>query len=71
MEFSSVLRCNRWDEDIRILWGEDTVSTIAKFKSYRRRRAELAATRVMQRRDFQPHNDTTRMEMLLYTNRIM
>ncbi|GAA4915468.1 hypothetical protein [Stackebrandtia albiflava] len=47
------------------------MSTIAKFKSYRRRRAELAATRVMQRRDFQPHNDTTRMEMLLYTNRIM
>lgn len=47
------------------------MNTLAKFKNYRQRRAELTATRIQQSRNARSANENARREMLLYTNRMM
>jgi|GEM_PF-3704467 len=47
------------------------MSTIAKFKNFRQRRAEQAAHRIVQRRSFESAHEAARREMLLYSNRVL
>jgi hypothetical protein len=47
------------------------MSTLSKFKSFRARRNERMAHRVMIKREIENSNDVYRRDMMLYTNRLM